>query len=275
MPPTDPRAYQGLEPGFRNRVEQWIAAGGGRFWLPVGGGLRSTERQRQLYIDHCGSLSAPTSACRPPTARPGTSRHEIGQAVDITGDKAYAAQLAPQFGLEPLKNRAGRVIEDWHFQAIGGTTTVQNDRVFTDDEGRPLPDWMQRLGNQALNGADSDNPCLLSLPAIGLPGGSLPLIPDQLGGQCLLRQSHGRALLGAFCLTTGTIITVVGIILLAGKSIAVPNVGRVPGLNGQRIEPERLPMWVTDKTVTYETPNDPEVPAVVETTRQVRRKAYA
>ncbi len=54
-----------------------------------GGGYRDPEAQIQLRIAHCGSsyyaiYLMPASQCDPPTARPGTSAHEQGLAVDFT-----------------------------------------------------------------------------------------------------------------------------------------------------------------------------------------------
>ena len=54
-----------------------------------GGGYRSSAGQVALRAAHCGGSSyaiyqAPSSSCRPPTARPGRSMHERGLAVDFT-----------------------------------------------------------------------------------------------------------------------------------------------------------------------------------------------
>ena len=52
------------------------------------GGWRSPERQIQLRRAHCGTsdyavYQMPPSQCSPPTARPGTSEHERGLAIDF------------------------------------------------------------------------------------------------------------------------------------------------------------------------------------------------
>ena len=54
-----------------------------------GGGYRDPAQQIALRRAHCGSsdyaiYQAPSSACSPPTARPGTSMHEKGLAIDFT-----------------------------------------------------------------------------------------------------------------------------------------------------------------------------------------------
>jgi hypothetical protein len=52
------------------------------------GGWRSPERQVELRRSHCGTsdyavYQMPPSQCSPPTARPGTSEHERGLAIDF------------------------------------------------------------------------------------------------------------------------------------------------------------------------------------------------
>lgn len=54
-----------------------------------GSGWRSTEYQIQLRRQNCGTtdyliFDAPSEACWPPTARPASSNHEAGLAVDFT-----------------------------------------------------------------------------------------------------------------------------------------------------------------------------------------------
>ncbi|ADG75128.1 Curculin domain protein (mannose-binding) lectin [Cellulomonas flavigena DSM 20109] len=93
-----------------------------------GGGWRSPEQQVALRRAHCGPSDAdvydkPASACRPSTARPGSSRHERGLAVDLTsggrsltaGSAAYAwlVEHAGAYGLENLPG------EPWHWSVDG------------------------------------------------------------------------------------------------------------------------------------------------------------
>ena len=52
-------------------------------------GFRSFAEQVELRRAHCGGsdhaiFQAPPSSCSPPTARPGTSNHEDGLAIDFS-----------------------------------------------------------------------------------------------------------------------------------------------------------------------------------------------
>jgi peptidoglycan hydrolase CwlO-like protein len=54
-----------------------------------GGGYRDPAQQIALRRSHCGTSNyaiyeAPSSSCSPPTARPGSSNHEQGLAIDFT-----------------------------------------------------------------------------------------------------------------------------------------------------------------------------------------------
>lgn len=102
-----------------------------------GWGYRSTERQIQLRIKNgCADIyTASSSTCSPPTARPGSSRHERGLAVDfyclsssgaqirfadcrspITGERAFDWMVANagNFGFINLPS------EPWHWSDTGG-----------------------------------------------------------------------------------------------------------------------------------------------------------
>ncbi|WP_448629124.1 D-alanyl-D-alanine carboxypeptidase family protein [Cellulomonas soli] len=93
-----------------------------------GGGWRSGEQQRALRAAHCGPSpqqveSVPASACTPPTAPPGLSRHEWGVAVDLTVEGrvlsrdvaafGWLREHAAQFGLRNLPG------EPWHWSVDG------------------------------------------------------------------------------------------------------------------------------------------------------------
>ncbi len=92
-----------------------------------GGGYRSTEQQIALRRAHCGEagvFTAPASACSPPTARPGSSLHEIGLAIDFTVDGRtigsrsqpafiWLAEHAHEYGFTNLPS------EPWHWSVNG------------------------------------------------------------------------------------------------------------------------------------------------------------
>src|ERR671912_915535 len=95
-----------------------------------GGGYRDPAEQIALREAHCGSsyyaiYEAPSSSCSPPTARPGTSNHEQGLAVDFTcnGGGAISSQSSPCFVW--LDNNAANYgfyklpSEPWHWSNDG------------------------------------------------------------------------------------------------------------------------------------------------------------
>lgn len=117
MPINDPAV---LKDPFRGAVVAWLAAGEGAFWITSG--LRTRQEQIDLRVSNgCPDIfTSPASTCRVPTAIPGTSKHERGEAVDVAGDKTLAARLAPRFGL-------GLTVpgEDWHFEVVNAATAAQ------------------------------------------------------------------------------------------------------------------------------------------------------
>ena len=94
-----------------------------------GSGWRSPQRQIELRVAHCGSSSyaiyqMPASSCNPPTARPGSSMHEQGLAIDFTcngggaiirGNSCwnFLVARANDFGLYNLPS------EPWHWSVNG------------------------------------------------------------------------------------------------------------------------------------------------------------
>jgi LAS superfamily LD-carboxypeptidase LdcB len=93
-----------------------------------GGGYRDPAQQVALRRAHCGSSNyaiyeAPSSACSPPTARPGTSMHEKGLAIDFTcgggtvlGGTACFSWLEGHAGAYGLSNLPS---EPWHWSTNG------------------------------------------------------------------------------------------------------------------------------------------------------------
>lgn len=95
-----------------------------------GSGYRSPQEQIQVRMNNCGTsyydiYEAPPSSCSPPTARPGTSMHEQGLAIDFTcnGGGVIASRSSPcyqwlddhaaSYGLYNLPSEA------WHFSTNG------------------------------------------------------------------------------------------------------------------------------------------------------------
>ena len=104
----------GLAEPLRSRLGLLLAGTGDRVWIVSG--RRSIEEQAQLRRAHCGTSWSdvwrkPANQCSPPTAIPGSSKHESGQAVDLGGDLALAERLGQALGMgTPIES------EDWHFE---------------------------------------------------------------------------------------------------------------------------------------------------------------
>lgn len=90
-----------------------------------GGGYRDPAQQIALRKAHCGTsyyaiYQMSPNSCRPPTARPGQSQHEIGLAIDFSncssrGTACYQwlAANASRFGFYNLPS------EPWHWSTTG------------------------------------------------------------------------------------------------------------------------------------------------------------
>lgn len=106
-------------------VEALLAAAEADGLRLTGSGYRSTERQIELRRQHCGTsyyaiYEAPSSSCSPPTARPGTSMHEQGLAIDFqncstrsTACFQWLSANAATYGLYNLPS------EPWHWSIDG------------------------------------------------------------------------------------------------------------------------------------------------------------
>jgi hypothetical protein len=98
--------------------------------LKLGGGAyRSPAGQIQTRMNNCGTTyydiyEKPASQCSPPTARPGTSMHELGMAIDFTCNGSlinsrsdpcfiWLVANAATFGLYNLPS------EPWHWSTNG------------------------------------------------------------------------------------------------------------------------------------------------------------
>lgn len=93
-----------------------------------GGGFRTNAEQIELRKSHCGGSNyaiyqAPPSSCNPPTARPGTSNHELGLAIDFNSGSGTISKGSAQFNW--LQNNASKyglfnlASEPWHWSVDG------------------------------------------------------------------------------------------------------------------------------------------------------------
>lgn len=98
---------------FKARLDQLIAASGGRIWISSGD--RDTATQTALWNEAVAKYG-PDEA-RNWVAPPGHSNHEKGIAADLGGDLDLAHQLAPRFGLTfPMSWEA------WHIEPTDART---------------------------------------------------------------------------------------------------------------------------------------------------------
>ena len=113
-----------------DNVRGILAAMSARGFELSGGGYRSIDSQIRLRRANCGTSDyaiweMPASQCRPPTARPGLSQHELGLAIDFTLDGRVIrcrdcsvfralSEVAPAFGFFNLPS------EPWHWSTTGG-----------------------------------------------------------------------------------------------------------------------------------------------------------
>lgn len=96
----------------------------------TGGGYRSHSEQIALRRTNCGTndyaiYDVPASHCSPPTARPGTSQHELGLSIDfdVPGNETcttrqtrcyqWLSTNAARYGLYNLPS------EPWHWSTSG------------------------------------------------------------------------------------------------------------------------------------------------------------
>ncbi|HUR18899.1 MAG TPA: D-alanyl-D-alanine carboxypeptidase family protein [Acidimicrobiales bacterium] len=97
-------------------IKNLIAASGGRVWIVSGD--RSPTEQKRLWANAVKKYGE--KGARKWVAPPGKSNHEKGAAVDLGGDIALAARLAPSFGLHrPM------TWEPWHFEVAGAKSDPQ------------------------------------------------------------------------------------------------------------------------------------------------------
>src|SRR5688500_2644821 len=112
---------EGMREPLRSIVKKIIEESGGRVNVTPIGGFRTRAEQEEAYADYLrgGNLAA----------KPGTSAHEHGMAVDFGGDLALAKQLATKYGL--VNSVAGA---PWHF-TLGGGQNYDRDPDFENAYG--------------------------------------------------------------------------------------------------------------------------------------------
>lgn len=121
----------GVDASWSDAVSRMIAAAAADgISLGPGGGFREAETQIRLRRQNCGTshyaiYEMSASACRPPTARPGRSNHELGLAIDFSnmcypnstcnGNSRYDWLMANagNFGIRKLSSEA------WHWSIDG------------------------------------------------------------------------------------------------------------------------------------------------------------
>jgi hypothetical protein len=114
-----------VHPCLASRVTALVEAAARNSVTLTGGGWRSHQRQIELRRAHCGTTDyaiweMPSGRCRPPTARPGRSRHERGLAIDFDNCSTRATTCwlwlnhhAAAYGLHNLPS------EPWHWSVDG------------------------------------------------------------------------------------------------------------------------------------------------------------
>ena len=102
-----------------------MIAAADRVDLRIGNGYRSIDRQIQLRRQNCGTsqyaiYQKPSRQCSPPTARPGSSQHQLGLAIDFancsnrsTACYHWLAANAARYGYYNLPS------EPWHWSTSG------------------------------------------------------------------------------------------------------------------------------------------------------------
>jgi peptidoglycan hydrolase CwlO-like protein len=113
-----------------SQLEGLLAAASASGIVLGGSGYRDINRQIELRRQNCGSshyaiYEMSPDQCRPPTARPGASKHEQGLAVDFTyNGSTISSRSSPAF--QWMAANAGRFgfinlpSEPWHWSVGGG-----------------------------------------------------------------------------------------------------------------------------------------------------------
>lgn len=107
--------YEGLQ--FTPQIQAFVGASGGGVWITSG--FRSPQKQQQLWDAALRKYGDPEIADNW-VARPGSSNHEKGMAVDLgfrdQAAREWAHANAARFGLHfPME------WEPWHIEPLGST----------------------------------------------------------------------------------------------------------------------------------------------------------
>jgi LAS superfamily LD-carboxypeptidase LdcB len=114
-----------VDASIAQKLADLLAAADGAGLNLNGGGYRDPAAQRRLREANCPNpVSSPASACSPPTAKPGSSMHEKGLAIDFTNNGSliqsrsspaftWLAANAERFGFYNLPS------EPWHWSVNG------------------------------------------------------------------------------------------------------------------------------------------------------------
>lgn len=124
-PEPNDRSWGGLDSRMKRRLRMLFQASKGSVTLGPGGGTRSTERQRQMFLeryrpDPNGKIEWNGQRWRhvsgAAAAPPGRSMHEIGMAADLAGpgvNNGWLKANVAKFGLKEFSNVNN---EPWHVQ---------------------------------------------------------------------------------------------------------------------------------------------------------------
>ena len=168
--------YDGMNGEYASRLQQFIAASGGR--NTITSGYRSPERQAQLWANALKEYGDPEIADNW-VARPGKSNHGKGIAADLgfanAAAREWAHANAAKFGLVfPMS------WEPWHIEPIGLSansdpgayttppTGFENPAVVQEDPHDPAVQMGRMMGamfGQQQGGMEGPDTSVLDTPA--------------------------------------------------------------------------------------------------------------
>ena len=119
-----PNISGGVNCQIKDRVTNMINAARADGVNLTGSGYRDASRQIQLRQSHCGSsyyaiYQMSASSCRPPTAKPGSSQHEIGLAIDFSNCGRGSASFAWLKANAASHGFYNLPSESWHWSTSG------------------------------------------------------------------------------------------------------------------------------------------------------------